>query len=508
MLKSLTQLLLLLVLFPVVAFGQGTVMVEPKIQFFSNTGAVLASGKLYSYACGTTTLQSTYSDRAVSSANANPTILDSAGRATIYLSGQCYKFKLDTSADVTIWTVDNVDQMFPWSGTTFTGTVKNLAPTTLTLSSNAVVPTQTVHALDTSGGAANLNTITATNFATGAVIFLYGNNPGANPVTVKNGAGNMTLAGGDYVLNNANRFIALMYVGTTWYEVARSATTVVANNGVCDGRITLTTATPVTTADVTGATTVYFTPYQGNVCALYDGTSTWNPRTFSELSLALGADTTGVNYDLWVYDNAGTATLERLAWSTDTARATDLVLQDGVRVKTGATTRRYVGTYRTTGAGTTEDSAAKRFVWNAYNRVPRDLRAVEATNTWTYTTATWRQANAATANQLDMVIGLAESELTVDVRTLAENTAADTDMLVAVGEDSTTTPASNQIQIVGQSSVVNIAVPVSATLRKWPAIGRHFYVWLEQSEAAGTTTFYGDNGDSTKFQGGIFGSLR
>lgn len=488
--------------------AQGTVLPEPKAQFFSNTGAVLASGKLYSYACGTTTLQATYSDSALTSANANPTILDSAGRATVYLDAKCYKFKLDTSADVTLWTQDNVQQLFPWNGTTFTGTVKYLAPTTLTLSGNAVVPTRNVHALDTAGGAANLNTITATNFTTGAVLFFYGNNPGANPVTVKTGAGNITLAGGDYALNATNRFIALILQGTTWFEVARSAPTNVVSNGTCDGRITLTSGTAVTTADVLAATTVYFTPYKGNVCSLFDGT-TWTPGTFAELSLSLGSDAANTNYDLWMFDNAGTKTLERLAWSTDTARATALLLQDGVWVKTGVTTRRYLGTYRTTGvAGQVEDSAAKRFVWNHYNRVPRDGRVVEATNTWTYTTATWRQANAATANQLAFVIGLAESELTVEIDTMAENSSIDVDALVAVGEDSTTVPTGNQIQIVGESPVASIRVPVRAVLRKWPAIGYHFYAWLERSEATGTTTWYGDNGDSTLFQSGIHGELK
>src|SRR5688572_30068462 len=49
------------------------------------------------------------------------------------------------------------------------------------------------------------------------------------------------------------------------------------------GRLTLTTATPVTSADVTGATTVYFTPYNGNEVELYDGAD-WVVKTFSELS--------------------------------------------------------------------------------------------------------------------------------------------------------------------------------------------------------------------------------
>src|SRR5437899_2723242 len=178
---------------------------------------------------------------------------------------------------------------------------------------------------------------------------------------------------------------------------------------ICDGRMTLTTATGVTTADVTAATTVYFTPYKGNRIALYDG-SNWNLYTFSEISLALGSDAANTNYDLFAYNSSGTVTLERLAWTNDTTRATALALQDGIYVKSGTTTRRYLGTYRTAGsAGQTEESAAKRFVWNYYNRVQRALVVRDATATWTYTTATYRQANASSANQVAVVVGVNET---------------------------------------------------------------------------------------------------
>lgn len=487
--------------------AQGSPMVEPKQQFFSDAGTVLASGTINTYACGGTTPLATYSEPTLVTSNANPVVLDSAGRAVIFLSAACYRFVLKNSAGTTIWDQDSIQQAWPWNGTIATAKWQSLAPTTLTIASNAAVPTRNVHAIDTAGGAVNLNTLTATNVTTGFWLLVTGANPGANPVTLKDGTGNMDLAAGDYILNDANRWMLLVYSGTTWYEVARSATTAVINNQICAGRITLTSGTAITTADVTAATTVYFTPYQGNVCSLYDGT-TWNLRTFSELSLSLGADAANLPYDLWVYDNAGTATLERLAWTNDTTRATATTLQDGVVVKSGVTTRRYLGTYRTTTVvGQTEDSYAKRFVWNYYNRVPRSMRVLEGTNTYTYTLATWRQANAAAGNQLAFVIGLAESELSVDVRALVENSAAGTDLAVAVGMDSTSAPTAGQILNNIESNVADLRVSVSAHLLVYPAIGYHTAVWLEYSEAAGTTTFIGDNGGTTQ-QSGITGTLR
>lgn len=55
---------------------------------------------------------------------------------------------------------------------------------------------------------------------------------------------------------------------------------------LCQGRLTLTSGTPVTTSDVTAASTLYFTPYGGNKITLYTGVY-WQPFTFTERSLAL-----------------------------------------------------------------------------------------------------------------------------------------------------------------------------------------------------------------------------
>ncbi|MFZ1043903.1 MAG: hypothetical protein WAN58_21585, partial [Anaerolineales bacterium] len=65
---------------------------------------------------------------------------------------------------------------------------------------------------------------------------------------------------------------------------------------VADGRLTLTSGTPVTTSDVIGATNIYYTPYKGTKIGLYDGSSTWNIVTFAETSLPLGTLTNGLTY--------------------------------------------------------------------------------------------------------------------------------------------------------------------------------------------------------------------
>jgi hypothetical protein len=81
-------------------------------QFFDNNGVVLSGGKLYTYEAGTTTPATTFTSSTGLTANANPIILDSAGRLTTQVwltAGDAYKFILATSADVVLGTYDNIE---------------------------------------------------------------------------------------------------------------------------------------------------------------------------------------------------------------------------------------------------------------------------------------------------------------------------------------------------------------------------------------------------------------
>jgi hypothetical protein len=82
----------------------------PREQAFGTTGAISAGAKLYFYAATTTTPQNTYSDSTLVTPNANPVVADSSGLfGPIFLSVLSYYVELKTSAGVTIWTQDNVD---------------------------------------------------------------------------------------------------------------------------------------------------------------------------------------------------------------------------------------------------------------------------------------------------------------------------------------------------------------------------------------------------------------
>jgi hypothetical protein len=278
------------------------------------------------------------------------------------------------------------------------------------------------------------------------------------------------------------------------------------DNSICGGRLTLTSGTPVTMTDVAGATTLYYTPYKGNRIALYDG-SAWNIRTFSELSITNAGLTNGKPYDVFVYDNAGTPALELLVWTNDTTRATALITQDGVYVKTGATTRRYVGTiYTSGGAAAFYDQEKFRFVWNYYNRRPRELRRLETTASWNYTTAAFRQANNSGLNQVDMVIGVPEGGFALQLVAQAQNTTSNAGIHVGIGLDSATTPmttASGGFGLLAGGATVGYQ-ELRASLSVPPTVGRHYYTWLEYSGAGGVTTWYGSS-NSNALAAGQYG---
>jgi hypothetical protein len=493
----------------------------PFHQFFTNAGAVLNGGTLTFYRAGTSTLLDTYSDVDLTTANSNPITLDAYGRTTtaIFFSAASYKVILKDSSGSTIATRDNVAAV---PNTNVDLDIQGTAGEALSANdvcypsdgSNSLVPgryykTSSDNLYSSVDAGEVLIAVTA--IASGA----SGSFRKEGRVTGMSGLS----AGSKYFISSTSGGVTATapanarYVGT-----AESSTVLIFNpsaafpaiNTPCDGRLTLTTGTPVTTADVTAATTLYFAPYAGNRLALYDG-SRWRAYALSQVSIAVPS-TTSQLYDVFIYDSSGTLTLELTAWTNDTTRATNLTTQDGVLVKTGATTRRYLGSFRTTAvSGQTEDSKAKRYLWNYYHRIKRLISVKEATNSWTYTTATYRQANNSAANQADVVVGWAEVLLSLELKAHWAATGAIEYPSVTFGEDAITASSdafASTAGLTGSSASISF---VGATLEKYPAVGRHYYPWLEYSTnnagggGAGTMNWYGDNNTATTLQSGITG---
>ena len=279
--------------------------------------------------------------------------------------------------------------------------------------------------------------------------------------------------------------LRVAYNGSNWQVVDSGSTSSTDFATVVEGRLTLTSGLAVTVSDVTAATTLYFTPYKGYHIALYSG-SAWELKSFSELSLAVPS-TTNTVYDVWAYNNSGAVALEATAWANGTTRATSLALQNGVQVKSGAPTRRYLGSFRTTGtSGQTEDSKAKRFVWNFYHRSLRLLSVTEAASSWSYSSSTVRQANNNSANQIAFIRGVSEEPVIALVTGLANNSTTTFRYAnIGIGEDSTTV-----LNRYGQQSINTVASDISATYQAMPSAGYHYLAWLEIGAGADTQTWY------------------
>jgi hypothetical protein len=488
-------------------------------------------------------------------------------------------------------------------------------PSQLTLSSDAVTVTKGYHTIAAQTGTAdNLATL---NGGSGNVLVLLQAKAG-DTITVKHGTGNIFLNGAADFTLSGGKSLLLFYDGTNWADlgagggasgiaavqkngasVTTNATTLnfadpAANNenpsagvaavytnvpSICNGRLTLESGIPIPTTDQTAKTSIYFTPYKGAQISLYDGTR-WKLYNFTELTLTVPA-TLFKLFDIYIYDNAGTLTLEAVDWNQSTGsitgatnatpivitsnshglsigdlvgiasvggntapngkiwrvsatttntftlegsigngaytsggtwykvpntRATALTTQDGVCVKTGATTRRYLGTAMSTDvSGQCEDSTSKRYLWNYYNRTLRVCRVVDTTNQWTYNSATPHAVNAnAAANRVEVVTGQSEEITTVTswsipVPGLSVSGAS------LVGIDTVATNSAQIVTWVANGASGNILAPAIAVYKGVLAVGYRTIYWTELARG-GTCTFLGDNNLSPE-QAGLFAEI-
>lgn len=243
----------------------------------------------------------------------------------------------------------------------------------------------------------------------------------------------------------------------------------------CDGRLTLTSGIPVTTADVSAATTLYYTPYVSNQISLYDGASAWDIITFAEINITLVGLTASRLYDVFCYNNGGTATLELLIWTDDTNRATAIVYQEGRLVKSGDDTRRYLGTiYINSSGGQTEDTKIQRFVWNYYNRVTRNLFLEDLIN-HSYTTGAWRIWRNIATNLVEFILGIEEDLPKVNFSGQIAGLSA------GIGLDTT---ASDVLALRIRYSLTSSNMRMGAGALNSPGIGFHYYAMVEYGKSS------------------------
>jgi hypothetical protein len=282
------------------------------------------------------------------------------------------------------------------------------------------------------------------------------------------------------------------------------------------GRLTLTTGTPVMTATTSGQTTVYYTPYIGSVVPVFDGQVFVN-TIFTEMSqvttdatkspAAVGASSV---YDLFVWlDTTVSPYVLRCtrgpAWSTPTTRGYTLTYQNGILLNTSLITNgpaalrgTYVGTIASNASsqidwiyGTVANPPVAAYfgVWNAYNRIRVTGVTGDTSATWTNNTGAFRAVNGRTTNRTTIVRGLDLDSVDANYASGAVPAASGGFGHCGVGLDATNTAA----QSVGQAYNANVAAVGSTVIGKYsgyPGLGVHFFQAVELN-TGGACNFYG-----------------
>lgn len=277
------------------------------------------------------------------------------------------------------------------------------------------------------------------------------------------------------------------------------------------GRLTLASGVPVMATSQAGKTTVYYTPYCGNIVPVYDGTN-MVPTVFSELSQATtdatkspAAVAASKLYDMFVWNDGGTVRCTRgPAWTNSSTRGYTLTMVNGILLNTSAITNgpaasrgTWVGTIASNASSTIDfifggaasgGLAGVFNVWNAYHRVNVGCTVVDQGAAYTLTSSTWRQARASAGMQVSFVVGASDEAVSAIYQNVNQMVAAAGVARIGIGYDSITSPSNNNaIQGVAAGTLIispNVPFTVNA-----PAPGAHYFAAMENSDGTNANTF-------------------
>ena len=293
------------------------------------------------------------------------------------------------------------------------------------------------------------------------------------------------------------------------------------------GRLSLVTAVPVQVTETANVTTVYYTPYFGNVASLYNGTN-WIRYNVAEISIAMAASANWAAnsvFDLYLFADAGTVRLVTgAAWTSDTARNETLTRLNGLwtnnasmtgrygassTVTVGANQGLYVGSVRTTGsAGTTtwelggiaaNGDPALLYLWNMYNRALVAVNSRDSTASWTYQTNTWRSQNASDSCRVTFLRGLNEDGIWALHGSISNPTSSASGQ-AGVGLD--TTSANSGLASSTYRDASSVIVGSTGLYAATPGLGLHFVQAVEKCDTVtAALTFYGTGAAASGLDG-------
>lgn len=300
-------------------------LTPPKATFFNN--GVPASGyKVCTYAAGTTTPLATYVAFSSGTTNTNPVILDSQGRANIWLGSSGYKIVLMTpgtdntcSTGTVVTSTDNVGGFCPLQGCTFNGNIHLVGANFLAISSSNATAA-TIASTATSGGGVN-----AIASGTGNTIGVLGQ------VTSTLGIGVLAISGGDIFAGQNAGFSTVFRVANngevvTSHGIAINGGTEITGQTGTGGTAVMSVA-PAITGNMTYASTTPVANLTGQILA-YNISGTQQTSYHAIIgSCVLGTNCAITLTNAAVYTNAGSY----FCWTQDVtaAAATKIVYTSG-----------------------------------------------------------------------------------------------------------------------------------------------------------------------------------
>jgi hypothetical protein len=196
------------------------------------------------------------------------------------------------------------------------------------------------------------------------------------------------------------------------------------------------------------------------------------------------------------------------AWTNTTSRSLALARYFGFQTNASAITNGpaanvgvYVGTIATDPAAATvsfnpypsaasggPSGGAWLGLWNYYNRVELVVFARDSATSWTYNSATWREADNSANNRVTTLQGLAEDVATMQYQCVVGSANSSNYGGIGVGLDSATSPSATAYVAPETSGSSTATVTISASLLSSPLLGQHYAQALESS-TVGTTTY-------------------
>jgi len=240
---------------------------------------------------------------------------------------------------------------------------------------------------------------------------------------------------------------------------------------------------------------IYYTRYNGDGVDVKDTQYGWNRLRVPDDALMLDITlfAAGTNFDVFITEDK---VLEVASWAHSTLRTTEVIrtgAYDGVLLKSGSPSRRYLGSIRTTSTlGQIIDTEVYRYVVNMYNRILKRLFVCPAFNkdgastSYVLGSVPYVDFNGGTDNKLHYLAPFQNWFVSLQLDVTWEQ--ATDDFYAGIGFDGITLPRYAQFAFSG----VNMK-SFSVSGRNFPGQGYHNARMVGRTSAGNNATIYADS---------------